>query len=52
MVTRPTPVISLSRCASNVSAMSESCRSETWFDVMASVMIGTSAGLTFEYTGG
>ena len=47
-VTRPTPEISLNRCASSVSAMSLSARSEIVSDVIASVTIGASAGLTLE----
>ena len=47
-VTRPTPETSLSRCASKVSARSLSARIETASEVSASVMIGASAGFTFE----
>ena len=47
-VTRPTPVSSLSRCASSVSAMSLSARSEMVSEVIASVTIGASAGFTLE----
>ena len=46
--TRPTPVISLSRCASSVSARSLRLRSDTVCEVSASVMIGVSAGFTLE----
>jgi len=47
-VTRPTPVSSLNRWASSVSAMSLSARSEMVSDRIASVMMGESAGLTLE----
>ncbi len=47
-VTLPTPVTSLSRWVSTVSERSESCRSEIVGEVSASVMIGASAGFTFE----
>ena len=47
-VTRPTPVTSLSRCASKVSAMSLSWRCEIVSEVIASVTIGASAGFTLE----
>jgi hypothetical protein len=46
--TWPTPVTSLSRWASSVSAMSLNCRRETVSEVSAKVTIGTSAGFTFE----
>ena len=39
---------SLSRCASKVSEMSLSARSEIVSEVIASVTIGVSAGFTFE----
>ena len=48
MVTRPTPVTSLSRCISTVSARSLSCRSDTVGEVIANVTTGASAGFTFE----
>ena len=47
-VTRPTPEISLNRCASRVSATSLSARSEMVSEVIASVTIGASAGFTLE----
>ncbi len=47
MVTRPTPVIWLSRCASSVSAISLIARIEVVSDVSASVITGASAGFTF-----
>ncbi len=46
--TLPTPEISLIRCASSVSARSLKDRSDTVSEVSASVMIGVSAGFTFE----
>jgi len=46
MVTRPTPATSLKRWVNMVSVRSLSCRSEIDGDVIASVMIGESAGLT------
>ena len=47
-VTRPTPVTSLNRWASRLSARSLSARSETVVEVSASVTIGASAGFTLE----
>ena len=46
--TWPTPVTSDSRGAMMVSAMSLSARRAIVFEVSASVMIGASAGFTFE----
>ena len=46
--TLPTPLISLSRCASRVSARSLRLRSDTVSEVSASVTIGVSAGFTLE----
>ncbi len=46
--TWPTPVTSDSRGAIMVSAMSLKLRSAIVCEVSASVMIGTSAGFTFE----
>ena len=46
--TWPTPVTSDSRGAINVSAMSLSERRSIVWEVSASVMIGASAGFTFE----
>ena len=48
VATLPTPEISESRCASNVSARSLNARSDTVSEVSASVTIGVSAGFTFE----
>ena len=47
-VTRPTPLSSLSRWASRLSARSLSWRSEMVLEVSAKVTIGASAGFTFE----
>ena len=47
-VTRPTPVSSLSRCASRVSARSLSTRIAMVSEVMAKVTTGASAGFTLE----
>ena len=44
----PTPPISLSRCASSVSARSLRLRSDMVSEVSASVTIGVSAGFTLE----
>jgi len=46
--TWPTPLTSFSRCASSVSAMSLSWRSEMVCEVIARVTIGASAGFTLE----
>jgi hypothetical protein len=47
-VTLPTPETSLSRCDRTVSDNLDSSRSEIVGDVSASVMMGASAGFTFE----
>ena len=46
--TWPTPGTELSRCVISVSARSLRLRIEMVFEVSASVMIGASAGFTFE----